>query len=88
MSTLPLKNPQTLGAVVDELVANFGLRRVFLAVAARLFRKQHPPDSKSFPKLAQQPGVDHLTDHLRRDLGLQPDTHHIVRIDPVMLHRS
>ncbi len=88
MSTLPLKNPQTLGAIVDELVANFGLRRVLLAVAARLFRKQHPPDSQSFPTPNRQPDVDNLTDHLRRDLGLQPDTHHIVRIDPVMLHRS
>ncbi len=87
MNALPMKNPQPLGAVVDELVANFGLRQVLLAVAARLFRKQHPPDSGTFPKLVKQPGVDRLSDHLRADLGLQPDTHHRMHIDPLMLHR-
>ncbi len=87
MNALPLKNPTPLAEVVDDLVANFGLRRVLLAVAARLFRNQHPPDSLSFPKLGRQPGVETLSDHLRQDLGLPPDMHHRIHIDPIMLHR-
>ena len=87
MNALPLKNPKPLADVVDDLVTNFGLRRVLLAVAARLFRKQHPPDSLSFPKLGRQPGIDTLSDHLRQDLGLPPDTHHRIHIDPIMLRR-
>lgn len=87
MNALPLKNPTPLAEVVDDLVANFGLRRVLLAVAARLFRKQHPPDSLSFPKLGRQPGIETLSDHLRQDLGLPPDMHHRIHIDPIMLHR-
>ena len=87
MNALPLKNPTPLAEVVDDLVANFGLRRVLLAVAARLFRKQHPPDSLSFPKLGRQPGIETLSDHLRQDLGLPPDMHHRIHTDPIMLHR-
>ncbi len=87
MNALPMKNPQPLGALVDDLVAHFGLRRVLLAVAARLFRKQHPPDSPTFRKLGKQPGVDQLSNHLRADLGLQPDAHHRLHIDPILLHR-
>ncbi|MEO0929286.1 MAG: hypothetical protein AAFY14_01360 [Pseudomonadota bacterium] len=87
MNALPLKGPQPLADVVDDLVANFGLRRVVLAVAARLFRKQHPPDSASFPMLGRQRGVDTLSDHLRQDLGLPPDIHHKIHIDPIMLNR-
>lgn len=87
MNALPYKNPQTPGAVIDDLIANYGFRKVLLAVAARLFRKQHPPDSAEFPTLRAQPGVDRLTAHLRKDLGLPPETQHQIHIDPIMLRR-
>ncbi len=87
MNALPLRNPQPLADVVDDLVASFGLRRVLLAVAARLFRKQHPPDSLSLKKTRRLPAVDKLSDHLRQDVGLPPKLHEQVRIDPIMLHR-
>ncbi|MEL6682491.1 MAG: hypothetical protein AAFQ09_07575 [Pseudomonadota bacterium] len=87
MNALPLKNHQPLAEVVDDLVANFGLRRVVLAVAARLFRKQHPPDSQNFPQLSRQVGVDALSDHLRQDLGLPPEMNRKVHIDPIGLKR-
>ncbi|MDX8354687.1 hypothetical protein [Cognatiyoonia sp. IB215182] len=87
MNALPLKNPQPLTEVVDDLVANFGLRRVILAVAARLFRKQHPPDIQAQSSQSKRRNVDLLSNHLRQDLGLPPQTHQQVRIDPIMLHR-
>ena len=86
MNALPLENAQNPREVIDDLVANFGLRRVLLAVITWSFRRTRPPDSPSFPNLRQQPGVDNLSEHLRRDLGLPPDTGSTFRID-LITHR-
>ena len=88
MNALPLKSPEPLNAVVDELVASFGLRRVVMAVAARLFRKQHPPDRRPFAVAGRRPAADYLSDHLRKDMGLPPDNYGKVQIDPIMLRRQ
>ncbi len=72
---------------MDKLVADFGTRKVFLAVLARVFRRTRPPDSKTFEKLGDQPGIDQLSEHLRRDLGLPPDHHRQVKIDLIELNR-
>ena len=86
MNALPIENAQTPREVIDDLVASFGLRRVLLAVITRVFRRTRPPDSPSFPNLRRQPGVDTLSEHLRRDLGLPPDTGRAFRID-LITHR-
>jgi hypothetical protein len=89
MNALPIENAQTPGDVIDELVASFGFRRVALAVIARIFRRTRPPDSVTFPALVRQPGVEHLSDHLRRDLGLEPDHGCKFHVDLIVLgHRG
>jgi hypothetical protein len=87
MNALPLENVQNPGDVIDELVAGFGFRTVALAVIARIFRRTRPPDSANFPTLARQPGVEHLSDHLRRDIGLEPDYGRKFHVDLVVLGR-
>lgn len=85
MNALPLKNVQTPADVIDDLVASFGFRRVALAVIARIFRRTRPPDSATFPELVWQPGVDHLSDHLRRDLGLDPNHGRKFHVDTILI---
>lgn len=88
MNALPLENTRKPGDAIDELVASFGFRRVAFAVIARIFRRTRPPDSASFPTLAWQPGVEHLSEHLRRDLGLEPDHGREFHVDLIVLGRT
>lgn len=81
MNALPLDTNQTPRAVIDDLVANFGMRRVLLAVLTRVFRRSRPPDTGPFPMLAAQTNIDGLSDHLRKDLGLPPNANRRVEID-------
>lgn len=88
MNALPLDNAQTPGEIIDDLVASFGARRVLMAVITRVFRRTRPPDSRSFPKLRWQPGVEDLSDHLRKDLGLPPDTGRVFMVDQITISRG
>ena len=81
MSARPLNTAQIPREVIDDLVANFGLRRVLFAVLTRIFRRTRPPDPRGLLRLARQPGVDELSDHLRRDLGLPPDNSRTIKVD-------
>lgn len=71
MNALPVKNGPSLGELVDELIANFGGRRVFLAIARRLLKRTRPPDPTGLA-LRDQPGVELLDDRVRADIGLPP----------------
>jgi hypothetical protein len=83
MNALPVKNP-TPQAMIDDLIATFGTKTVIFAMIARLFKRTRPPDSTTFPGIADQPGVDQLTDHLRADIGLPPNEHNRIVIDPII----
>ena len=72
MNALPLKQGPHLSEVVDGLIADFGLRRVLLALMARIVKRTRPPDTTSRHSLAAQPGVEWLDDRVRADIGLPP----------------
>lgn len=88
MNALPLDNSHNPREVVADLVASFGFRRVLLAVLSQVFRRTRPPDPESFPELRKQPGLDTLSNHLRKDLGLPPDNSRTIHIDPVTIKRT
>lgn len=87
MTSIPTNSWQTAAAGIDTLVENFGLRRVVLAMIARLFRKTRPPDSPSFPGLGEQADLSQLSDRLRRDVGLPPDQGRMTYVDPLLMGR-
>jgi hypothetical protein len=68
MNALPIKTP-TPQDIIDELVAEFGIKKVVLATIARLFKRTRPPDAVLIEK---QPGIDELSDRMRADIGLPP----------------
>ena len=76
MNALPLKNRPHLSEMVDELIADFGARRVLLALVARLIKRTRPPDTRpgraTGQDLAAQAGVELLDDRVRADIGLPP----------------
>jgi len=88
MNALPLNTPHTPREVIDDLIANFGFRRVFLAILSRMVRRSRPPDTAPFPELARQAKVDGLSDHLRRDLGLPPNNNRRIEIDLISINRE
>lgn len=82
MNALPLKPQTPLSEVVDGLVADFGAKRVFLAIVARLIKRTRPPDTTGLPSLKAQPGVEDLPDSVRADIGLPPKR---ARVNPDLL---
>ncbi len=72
MNAYPLKNGRTPGEVIDDLIADYGFRKVLFALAGRIIKRTRPPDTLPAPRLADQRGVDRLDDHVRRDIGLPP----------------
>ncbi|MCK0122279.1 MAG: hypothetical protein ABJO29_10285 [Yoonia sp.] len=70
MNALPIKTP-TPQEIIDDLVAEFGIKKVVLATVARLFKRTRPPDLA----VEKQPGVDGLSDRMRADIGLPPQDH-------------
>ena len=83
MNAQPVKTPISLHDTVEELVANFGATKVLFEVAARRFRKIHPPDNAR----AALNSFDSLSDHLRKDIGLLPKSGDKPHFDPLMLKR-
>ena len=53
--------PLRLNDLVGELVTHHGAWRVLRVLVAHLATRRH-----------QRPRVDHMSDHLRRDVGLAP----------------
>ena len=53
-------------ATIDRLIDRYGFWRVLGTVVATLLRRR---------TRAKQLGVEHLPDHLRRDIGLPPSEH-------------
>ncbi|MEM9583814.1 MAG: hypothetical protein AAGA08_11925 [Pseudomonadota bacterium] len=72
MNALPLKNISTPQEVIDDLIADFGFRKVFLAIFARILRGTRPPDAIAVEKLVKNGALDHLPNDLRADIGLPP----------------
>ena len=83
MNANPVKPPISLHDTVDELVANFGAKKILFEILARRLRKIHPPDKKGRDLLT----LDHLSDHVRKDIGLQPKSGGTQFFDPLMLKR-
>ena len=83
MNALPLDTTQTPREVIDELVANFGFRRVFLTVLSRMVRRSRPPDL-----MYKQADISVLDDHLRRDIGLPPCDRRRLEIDLIAINRE
>jgi len=88
MNALPLDTNHTPREVIDDLVANFGFRRVLLAVLTQIFKRSQPPDVGPFPRLETQGGVDGLSDHLRKDLGLPPNANRRLDVDLISINRG
>ncbi len=88
MNALPLDNSHTPRDVIDDLIANFGFRRVFLAVLARMFKRSRPPDALEFKGLYSHSNADVLCDHLRKDIGLPPNTKRKLEIDLIAINRE
>lgn len=88
MTSLPIKKTQSPHAVIDGLIADFGLKSVLLAIAGRILRGRKTTDSADFPGLIHQRGVDQLSDHLRRDMGLPHDIGRKITIDPIVSMRG
>lgn len=82
MNAMPVKSPNLLTETVEDLFANFGARRVLFEVAARLFRKFHPPDRVKSTDLHEFG----MSAHLRQDIGLPPETDEPQRINPAVYH--
>lgn len=81
MNALPVKRP-TPQDMIDDLIAEFGMKRVVLVTIARLFKRTRPPN------LEKQPDVDMLSDRMRADIGLPPQEHsQMVHIDPLLGQR-
>ncbi len=72
MNALPLKNISTPQEVIDDLIADFGFRKVFLAIFARILRGTRPPDAAEVKTLEYHKDLDHLPDSVRADIGLPP----------------
>lgn len=84
MNALPIKSHVSPHVAVDQLIADHGFGRIALAVVARIFRRSRPPDARPPQKLRHY----HLTEHLRRDLGLPPDDRPGTHADLSYLQRT
>ncbi len=88
MNALPLKHTKSPHEVIDALIADFGLKPVLMAFASRLLRRKTVLVSNEYPNLENQPGVAHLDDHLRADLGLPPKGDQSPLVDQIILVRT
>lgn len=68
---------------IDKLIADYGLRKILLVLAARLIRRLRPPDNKKQPA-----GGDTIPNYLRKDLGLPPEPPPRLVIDLVQLNKD
>jgi hypothetical protein len=73
MNALPIKNRRQPGEVIDDLIDDYGFRRVVLAIAARIIKRSRPPDGLIRSDTIDAPRINVISDHIRRDLGLPPE---------------
>jgi hypothetical protein len=73
MNALPLKNRREPSEIIDDLIEDYGVRRVALAILSRIHKRSRPPDGVVRDRQVMEPRIDVLSDHLRRDLGLPPE---------------
>lgn len=71
MNALPIKTP-TPQNIIDDLVAEIGIKKVLLAIIARLFKRTRPPN---VTYIENHQDVEHLSDRMRADIGLPPQDH-------------
>ena len=72
MNALPIEPNTPLKVTLDELIDDYGLRTVLMALLRRLTKRTRPPDIKVGHTAKDAPKLDLLNDHLRADLGLPP----------------
>jgi hypothetical protein len=81
MNALPVKTP-TPQEIIDDLVSEFGIKKIVFVTIARLFKRSRPPDRTPF-----HPNVYGLDNRLRADIGLPPLEGQRVYVDPMLLTR-
>jgi hypothetical protein len=67
MNALPVSDDFPLVETVERLIERHGPRRLLMAVLGRLVRRRTE-------RPARFPG--HLSDHMRRDIGMPPEAYH------------
>ncbi|MEP3347942.1 MAG: hypothetical protein ABJN34_02935 [Litoreibacter sp.] len=72
MNALPIEPNTPLKDTLDDLISDYGLRHVVLALLSRLAKRTRPPDTKVELRAKDVRQLDLLSDHLRADLGLPP----------------
>lgn len=85
MNALPIQTIRPPRDVIDELVTNFGIRQVLLAVIKRMFKRSRPPDADELHRALSRARVEGLSDHLRKDMGLPPDTQHRFEVELISI---
>lgn len=81
MNTLPVKTP-TPQEIIDDLVSEFGIKRIVFVNIARLLKRPRPPDLTP-----RHPDVEGLDNRLRADIGLPPLEGKRIYVDPILLTR-
>jgi len=87
MNSVPVKHYENPRDVLDNLIADVGLKTVVLTLLSRVLKLHKAGNTVNAPELAKQPGVDQLSDHLRQDMGLPPNEKRNLIIDPVTINR-
>lgn len=76
MNALPIHTGRPPRDVIDELIASFGVRPVLFAVIKRMFKRSRPPDIEAHRLALSRARIEGLSDRLRKDVGLPPETPH------------
>lgn len=88
MNALPIEPHTPLRETLDDLIHDYGLRQVTMALLRRLAKRTRPPDTKVGLSVKDAPKLDLMNDHLRADLGLPPAQPNKALIDlEVLWHR-
>lgn len=87
MNSVPVKHHDTPQVVLENLIADVGLKTVVFALIGRVFAFRKGADTAENLTLAKQPGVEYLSDHLRKDLGLPPCENQQFFVDPLTISR-
>lgn len=95
MNALPLKTgslktgplsarPQD---AIDQLIADYGVIKVFLTVLARLIKRTRPPDRAAQARKPDPRQLSMMDDHIRADMGLPPSPKSTLQIDLMAMNR-
>ena len=81
MNALPIEPHTPLRETLDDLIHDYGLRQVTMALLRRLAKRTRPPDTKVGLRAKDARQLDLMSDHLRADLGLPPAERHKAYVD-------